>query len=152
MQLTHGNKKPKNVLPSDIFNYVSGSPDWIDITQYYKDFYFDNPESGSLAFGAEIEQTLVDYTQQMGFDQQLLVNKINSVVTKKGHSADLLTAPMSFWTNHLAGRVRIPNLLWYWAMMLSSLFRHVAKKVKKKFSPKDVVSLEKNQESDDAGG
>ncbi|GKV95121.1 hypothetical protein H2Y56_10500 [Pectobacterium aroidearum] len=152
MQLTHGKKKPKNVLPSDIFNYVSSSPDWVDITQHYKYFYFDNPESGSLILGAEIEQKLVDYTQQMGYGQQLLVNRINSIRTKQDHSADLLTAPMSFWTNRLARCVIIPNLLWYWGRMLTSLIRHAAEKVKNKPSPKDEIPLEKKQKSDEEGG
>lgn len=145
MQLTHGNKKPKSVLPSDIFNYVSSSPDWVDITQNYKCFYFDNPESGSLMLGAEVEQKCVDYTQLMGYGQQLFVNRFNSVITNRGHSADLLTAPMSFWTNSLAKRVTITNFLWYWGRMLSSLIRYPFEKLKNKTLPKDELPLKKNK-------
>lgn len=145
MQLTHGNKKPKSVLPSDIFNYVSSSPDWVDITQHYKCFYFDNPESGSLMLGAEVEQKCVDYTQLMGYGQQLFVNRFNSVITNRGHSADLRTAPMSFWTNSLAKRVTITNFLWYWGRMLSSLIRYPIEKLKNKTLPKDELPLKKNK-------
>ncbi|UDG02848.1 hypothetical protein LH408_10565 [Enterobacter cloacae] len=145
MQLTHGNKNPKSVLPSDIFNYVSSSPDWVDITQHYKCFYFDNPESGSLLLGAEVEQKLVDHTQLMGYNQQLFVNRINSIRTKQGHSADLLTAPMSFWTNSLARCVTIPNFLCYWGRMLRSLIRYPFDKLKNKPLPKDEIPLEKNR-------
>lgn len=145
MQLTHGNKNPKSVLPSDIFNYVSSSPDWVDITQHYKCFYFDNPKSGSLILGAEVEQKLVDHTQLMGFNQQLFVNRINSIRTKQGHSADLLTAPMSFWTNNIARCVTIPSFLCYWGRMLRSLMRYPFEKLKNKSLPKDEIPLEKNR-------
>ncbi|UUT14507.1 YiiX/YebB-like N1pC/P60 family cysteine hydrolase [Pseudomonas zeae] len=147
MKLTKGHKKPKSVLPFDIYNYVSSSPDWIDITQYYKDFYFDNSEKSSLILGSEVEQRLVDLAQEMGFNQQLLVNRINS--TNTTNRATPLTAPMSFWTNHLAGPGTIAHLLWYWKGMLISLIRHTAKQVKKKLSPKDKPSAKETQKSED---
>ncbi|CAI8944015.1 hypothetical protein EMIT0P2_50246 [Pseudomonas sp. IT-P2] len=38
MKLTNGDKKPKSILPFDIYNYVSSNPEWIDITHIIRTF------------------------------------------------------------------------------------------------------------------
>ncbi|WP_152998542.1 hypothetical protein [Pseudomonas syringae] len=148
MQLTHGNKKPKAVLPVDIYDYLESSFDWVDMTLEYQDFYFDNPESGSLRLGAEIEQRIVGYGQQMGFSQQQLINKINSIRTAQEDCAEPLTAPMSFWTNRLVGRITILNLFWYWAKMLRSLICPDRGELKRASPPRNRKSCKERHKSD----
>lgn len=148
MRLTSKNKSPKSVLPHDIYSYVNNSPDWINITEFYEVFYFENINAELLISASKIEQRLLDFGQQMGLNQQLLINQINSAERRQGRSGTDHTPPMDFWTNSLARR-STRHIFWYWARMIKSIIISFSEKFKRKPKAKDkFFDTDKNKPND----
>lgn len=118
LRLTKNNKNPKQVFPIDIYRHVSVDLEWIDITHEYAEFFLDNENTELLEKAAEVERFNVEFTQNMGFGQQVLANIANSGTDKEGEKQPTITPPMNYWSNRLANLSRFWFVLSYWGRMI----------------------------------
>jgi hypothetical protein len=137
LRLVEDKMKTRKVLPSDIYRHVSNHPDWLNITDEYKRFFFDNPNFGLLEKAADVEKFSVDFTQDMGHGQQKLSNTVNSLNSEEGNDEALLTPSMLYWSNNLANRSKLQSwishfrfLISYWKEMIQYIWKSLLAKIK----------------------
>lgn len=121
LQLTKKNRKPKTVMPIDIYDYVKENPSWVNVTDEYRKFFL-NPEYLEISKKVtDIERAMVECNQIMGYGQQALADKINYIRNKNGEAPPVIP-PMNYWSNHLASRqglwFSILFVFTYWARMI----------------------------------
>jgi len=122
LQITKKYRKPKTVLPIDIYEYVKENPSWINVTDEYRKFFLNSKHLEILKKATDIERFTVDYTQSMGYGQQVLADRINYICRKNGEEKSPVIPPMNYWSNRLASRpgfwYPILFVLAYWARMI----------------------------------
>lgn len=124
VQLTIKECHPRHVLPVDIYSHVSVDPNWIEVTQEYRDAYFDSPHLALLDDASRIDGFTVEFTRQMGFGQQMLSDAAYRA-TRNSDEPLIIEPSMRYWSNHLAGKVgffwRVKFILKYWVRMIVEL-------------------------------
>ncbi|MFG0541966.1 hypothetical protein ACF8EA_17485 [Pseudomonas sp. YQ_5] len=124
VKLTTKNRNPRHVLPVDIYKHISTSPDWVEVTQEYKDAFFDSDHLSLLDDASKIDRFNVDLTQQMGFSQQAF-SDLAYRATQHSDEPLVIEPNMRYWSNPLAGKVsiiwRVGFTLKYWARMIAEL-------------------------------
>ena len=119
--VSHSNR----VLPTDIYGHVSTDPDWIDITHQYKEFFLDSAQAETLELKAKAYEIFALLNQSMGYGQQKLTNRVNSINEKLGENAPRMTPPHKYWSNELASLSGPKFLLFYGFTIVKLLIRRL---------------------------
>lgn len=124
VKLTTEKRNSRHVLPVDIYKHVSTNPDWIEVTQEYRDAFFDSGNLSLLDAASRIDRFNVDFTQHMGFGQQAL-SDLAYRVTQHSDEPLVIEPSMHYWSNRLVGKVsiffRVKFTLKYWSRMIAEL-------------------------------
>ncbi|MGU9830509.1 YiiX/YebB-like N1pC/P60 family cysteine hydrolase [Pseudomonas sp. LF242] len=132
IRLTKGDRKPKKVLPIDIYDHVSFDPEWHEVTDEYRAFFVNGEHSNLMAKMANIHQNLVELNQRMGFGQQIFTDMLNAAGARQGEEKSPITPPMVFWSNRFAKHSKLRLVLAYWRKMTKEVIQHLWHLIKRR--------------------
>lgn len=94
------NRKPSSTLPLDIFEHIKTSQNWSDVTEIYRDFFLNNPDSGIHDLAARFVKQLEYINQEMAFSQQELADKANLLKKVSKYHPLAMRPSRSYWSNN----------------------------------------------------
>lgn len=97
------NKFPHQTLPSDIYDTISTSPDWVDITNDFQQNYLGPSYLEVYDVVAKFYAAVEDYNQGMSFGQKQLLDRVNAVSAHSATPTNYKPA-RDYWTNNLGDR------------------------------------------------
>lgn len=97
-------RSPTATLPIDIYKFISGSPDWEDITEIYTEFFLTDTWNPAHDVASNFVQQIEERNQHMGIGQRALVDKINRISKSSGQASTGIRPSRDYWNNAPSGK------------------------------------------------
>lgn len=90
-------KRTSSTLPIDIYNYVSVSKEWENVTESYKSFFLDENFKKVNNLASAFVRALEQGNQDMAIGQNNLIKIINSVEKQQGLKKSTMRPSRNYW-------------------------------------------------------
>lgn len=97
-------KNPSKTLPIDIYNYITSSNEWDDVTKLYEDFFVREDYPKVLELASNFVQSIEERNQAMTYQQHILRNTIRSIAERDGLPNPEIKIRRSYWTDPITPR------------------------------------------------
>ena len=102
-------KRPSATLPSDIFDQISKSGTWVNVTDLYRDFFLNEDFDDGHNVASDFVHLIEQLNQSMSADQQRLVDHINADNFEQGLPPTSIAPSRRYWNVNPKRRKNKPS-------------------------------------------
>ena len=92
-------RSPSATLPIDIYRFISGEPDWEDVTEAYAEFFLTEKWDSTHDLASNAVQRIEEFNQHMGIGQRALVDKIDRIAKNSSQGPTDIRPSRDYWNN-----------------------------------------------------